>query len=291
MEILFQMTSLTHNNYFTTVGTGTSWTVNLKSCTQKIIDDYHNELVRAAKIIYESSSSPITLLFSGGIDGEYMINIFRTAKIPFKVAIISYNEWNMHDTEYAFEYCNNHTIEPIVVDIDIKKFIESGKIYDIANSVNCAAYQIPSIMEGISKLDGTIILANGEPYIKNFDGIWKYEETERVNSYMRWFENNSIDGTPDFLRYTAESTFAFINEPRVQELINNKHPGKLSTRTSKHLIYSKNYNFVPRPKYTGWEEIEKTPLMSSISNGFEILKLKHNGVFEMEVSELSRILL
>lgn len=282
---------LTHNDYFTTSGTGLSWTVNLKPCTHKIIEDYHNELIRAAKIIYESSSGPVTLMFSGGLDGEFMIEVFKKAKIPFRIAIISYGTWNAHDTEYAFDYCNKHSIKPIVVDIDIKEFIESGKIYDIANSVNCAAYQIPSIMQGISKLDGTIVMANGEPYIKNFDGVWKYEETERVNSYMRWFENNSIDGTPDFLRYTAESTLAFINEPRVQELINNKHPGKLSTRTSKHLIYSKNYNFLPRPKYTGWEEIEKTPVMTNIINEFETLRLNHNGVFEIEANELSRILI
>lgn len=281
---------LTHNDYFTTSGTGSTWTVNLKSCTRKIIDDYHNELVRAAKIIYETSSSPITLMFSGGLDGEFMIEIFKTAKVPFRIAIISYGVWNKHDTEYAFKYCNKHNIDPVVVDIDIKEFIENGKIYDIANSVKCAAYQIPSIMQGISKLDGTIVMANGEPYIKNFNGIWKYEETERVNSYMRWFENNSIDGTPDFLRYTAESTLAFINEPRVQELIKNVHPGKLSTRTSKHLIYSKKYNFVPRPKYTGWEEIEKTPLINEVFDNFKYLKSEHNGVFEIEVEQLVNLL-
>lgn len=285
------MIKLTHNDYFTTSGTGTDWKVNISKCTKKHIEDFHNELVNAAKIIYEESSSKIMLLFSGGLDSEYMLNIFTKAKIPFEVAIISYGKYNVHDTQYAHTYCNNKNIEPIIIDTDIEDFIKSGKISDIASSVKCCAYQMPSVMHSIAKLDGTIIMASGEPYIKNFNGVWKYEETERVNSYMRWFEKNGIDGTPDFLRYTPEATLAFLRDPTVKDLINNKLPGKLSTRTSKHKIYSKNYSFVPRPKFTGWEEIEKTTLMQNDAfKIFDDLQLNHNGVFELEVKDLESLL-
>ena len=284
------MFPLTKNEYFTTTGTGKFWSVMLKSCERPLIGDYHDELVESAKIIYETASSPITLMYSGGLDGEFMIEVFKTAKIPFKTAIISYGSYNQHDTRYAFDYCNAHNINPIVVDIDVEKFIKTGKIYDIANSVKCSAYQMPSIMEGISKLDGTIIMANGEPYLKNYNGVWYYEETERVNSYMHWFINDGISGTPDFLRYTAESTFAFLNEPRVLELVSNKHPGKLSTRTSKHLIYSKNYDFTSRPKYTGWEELEKTTLFNEVLSNFQNLRKYHNGQFSLEFSQLYQML-
>lgn len=286
------MICLSYRDYFTTTGTGEDWTVTIKSCEHKIIKDYHDELLHAANIIYTNSDAKLILLFSGGLDSEFMINIFRKAKIPFQVAIISYGKYNKHDTEYAFKYCSNNGITPIIVDIDIKHFIESGKILEIAKSVNCCAYQMPSIMYGISKLEGTVIMANGEPYLKNYNGIWKYQETERVNSYMRWYNNQGIVGTPDFLRYTPESTLAFLKEPRVQELIANRHPGKLSTRTSKHIIYSKNYNFEPRKKFTGWEIIEKTSIMENeIFLCFEDLKKEHNGVFEIETAELIDMLI
>jgi hypothetical protein len=285
------MVSLTYNNYFTTSGTGKDWSINFKKCTKKIIEDYHKELINAAHIIHEQADSKLVLLFSGGLDGEFMLNIFRTAKIPFDTAIISYGKYNAHDTEYAFSYCNDHNIKPIIVDIDIEDFIKSGKLLDIATKANCNAYQMPSIMYGLSKLEGTLVMANGEPYIKNYDGVWKYQETEHVNSYMKWYTDNSIDGTPDFLRYTPETTVAFIKEPRVQELVANKHPGKLSTRTSKHLIYSKNYTFVPRPKYTGWELLEKTPFFENeVLKEFERLKDKNNGVYEIESKKLLELL-
>lgn len=284
------MTSTTHNDYFTTSGTGNSWSVNIKKCTRSDVKDFHDEAVLAAQILYENSSSPITLMFSGGLDSEFMLNVFKTAKVPFKTAIISYGHYNAHDTAFAFDYCKLYNITPIVVDVDIEKFISSKKIFDIANSVKCCAYQIPSIMHGVLQLDGTIVMANGEPYLKNFDSIWMYEETERVNSYMRWYANESIDGTPDFLRYTPEMTLSFLQEPRVRELIANKHPGKLSTRTSKPIIYSKHYTFNNRPKYTGWEEIEKTPLMNEVVKKFNNLKKYHNGVFTLEAHKLIKLL-
>lgn len=281
------MLKLTHNDYFVTQGTGPTWNVSISKCKNKIIQDFYRECIQAAKIVYENSTSPLTLLYSGGLDSEFMLRIFKKANIPFKTAIISYGEYNKHDTDYAFNFCNLNKINPIVVDIDIDKFVNSGRIYDIANQVHCCAYQMPSIMEGISKLDGTVIMGNGEPYLKNYKGNWVYQETERVNSYMKWYEQQGIDGTPDFLRYTPEVTLSFLLEDRIQELVKNVHPGKLSTRTSKHYIYSKNFTFDPRPKYTGWEQIEKiSPMIDEIKSNFIKLQKFNNGVYELPYDAL-----
>ena len=283
------MLPLTHNDYFTTNGHGKDWTVQLKSITTNS-SSWYEESIRAAQIINDISDSPLTLLFSGGLDSEYMLNIFKHAGVDFKVAIISYGDYNIHDNRYAFKYCEAHSIEPIVVDIDIAKFINSGKIFEVANEAKCCAYQIPSIMYGVSKLDGTVIMANGEPYVKNFNGDWRWEETERVNSYMNWFKAKGINGTPDFLRYTPEMTLSFLMEPRVIQLVNNEHPGKLSTRTSKHLIFSQKMELEKRSKYTGWEEIENTSFMSEITTEFNLLKTKYNGVFELGYNDLVEVL-
>jgi len=251
------------------------------------IQNFNLESIKAAQIVYDTATSPITLLFSGGLDGEFMIRTFQAAKIPFNIAIISYGDYNAHDTKYAFDFCSSVGITPIVVDIDIDQFIKSGRILEIATNAKCCAYQMPSIMEGLLKLDGTLIMANGEPYLKNYNGRWMWQETERVNSYMNWYKNNKILGTPDFLRYTPEVTLSFLQNKTVVDLVNNLHPGKLSTRTSKHKIYSENYDFLPRPKYTGWEEIEKTPLMNNeVFLEIEKLKINFNGQYEIEYYDL-----
>lgn len=255
-----------------------------------IYEDYTNESIQAALLIYENRTSPLTLLFSGGLDSEYMIRIFEKAKIPFNVAIITYGNYNHHDTKFAFDFCQSRNIKPTVVDIDIEKFIQGGKIYEIAHTAKCCAYQMPSVMHGITKLDGTIIMANGEPYVKKYDDSWRWQETEKVNSYMNWYNINNIDGTPDFLRYTPEMTLSFLENPTIKEIVENDNLGKLSTRTSKHKLYSKEFSFMPRPKFTGWEELEKTKYYNLIQEEFNKLKNTYNGKFEIEYKQLIKSL-
>mgnify|MGYP001459128768 CR=1 FL=1 len=96
-----------------------------------------------------------------------------------------------------------------------------------------------------------------------------------------------LEGTPDFLRYTPEMTASFLMEPRVVQLVNNEHPGKLSTRTSKHMIYSQNMKLAQRSKFTGWEKLEKLPIMQhELFKEFDILKEKYNGVYELGYNDL-----
>ncbi len=220
-----------------------------------------------------------------------MIRIFKDAKIPFKVAIINYNDFNSHDTMYAYDFCEQFNINPIIVDIDIKKFITSGKIYDIAKNAKCCAYQMPSVMYGITKLDGIILMANGEPYIKKYNSEWRWQETERVNSYMNWYKQQQINGTPDFLRYTPEMTVGFLQNSNIKKIVNNEHLNKSSSRTTKFNIYSEYYRFTPRKKYTGWELIEKTSLMNNeVFLEIEKLKKFYNGSYEVEYNNLIKSL-
>ena len=93
--------NLSYNDYYTTSGNQDTWEVHLKPCTQKSTT-YHAECVRAAQLIAEESSKQIVLMFSGGIDSEFMLNVFKEAQVDFKVAIISYGKWNKHD---AYHHC------------------------------------------------------------------------------------------------------------------------------------------------------------------------------------------
>ena len=226
------------------------------------------------------------LLFSGGIDSEFMIRIFTEAAVEFKVGIIDYNGWNTHDTKYAYDYCKQHGIDPITVSVDIENLIASGEFENIATNAKCCAHQMIPVMKGLTLFNGTIIMANGEPYFKNYEGNWQWEETEKVNAYNNFYNIYDIDGTPDFLRYTPEMVLAFANNSLVKDLVNNKLPGKLSTRTSKNKIYSDGFNFVTREKYTGWEKIRETAWHDESLTIISKIQEGYNGVFSLPVNEL-----
>lgn len=280
--------NLSYNDYYTTSGNGDTWAVHLKPCTQKSTT-YYEECIRAAKLIAEESSKQIVLMFSGGIDSEFMLNIFKDAQVDFKVAIISYGNWNKHDTRYAVDYCKLYGIVPDIIEIDLEKFITSGEIFEIAEKGKCSAYQITSVMHGISQIDGAVIMANGEPEVNLMpDSTWHWAETERINSYMNWYTSQGIDGTPDFMRYTPEQTVSFLNEPLVKQLINGElenqwHTGLINTSVSiKHALFNQHFNQVKRQKYTGWEYLERCPMFQQVDDGFRTFRQRFNGDFRLD---------
>jgi len=283
--------NLTYNDYFTTSGHGSSYEGHLVGCTQQP-GSYYEESIRAAKLISENASSEIVLMFSGGIDSEYMLNIFKDAEVDFRVAILSYGVYNEHDTHFAFEYCNANGIVPVVVDVNLAQLINEDKISEIAKLSKCCAYQMCSVMEGISKIDGTIIMANGEStFTKHTQGEtagnWYWTEHERINSYRNWYKEKNIDGTPDFLKYTPELTASYLLEPEVIQLVNDNSQ-RQSTVDIKLDIYNKNYDIQPRQKFTGWERLERSPLFDDLikSKFIHELKTDYNGVIYMSYDDI-----
>jgi len=273
---------LSHLNYITFEGHGADWNVKLKP-TCKSFGTWKDESIRAAQIIQEQAKGPITLLFSGGIDSQFMIRTFQEAGVDFNIGIIEYaDHLNKHDIKYALQYCVLNKIDPIIKTVDVGQLIDSGEYEHIAREAKCYAHQMIPVMKGLTLFDDTVIMANGEPYFKNYYGEWRWQETERVNSYNNWYRLNDIDGTPDFLRYTSEMVKAFTHDPIVQKLINNQMPGKLSTRTSKHRIYNVNH----REKYTGWESVTDALNEKALDIMQELSVF--NGTYELTVEELMK---
>lgn len=277
------MIQIHHNNYINHWGTGPEWRFTMERCTEKQVGRYRDELVRAARIIYDQATSPITLMYSGGTDSEYMLHVFNTAKVPYNVAIIRLGNYNWHDIVYAIKHCERYNITPTIVDVDAEHFVKSGKMLEIAKQINCWAYQYTSTLYGITKLDGTILLATNEPrIIKKENNEWFFEERENNNNIVNWYKQESIDGTPDFLRYTPESVLACLEEQVNVDLCMGKYPKKLANRSSKIKIYSEHYPIEGRTKYHGWEKLKEEAFFKELA-AEEINELyqKHNGIIEV----------
>lgn len=255
----------TQNNYITYKGEGKNFKVkfNWKDLTDI---DFHKASVELAKTINETKQGKIYLMYSGGVDSEYILNLFCDLKITITPVIIklkpSYNE---HDIKYAFDYCESRKLKPVIIDIDFDKFVKSGEILEIAESVRCAAYQLPSTYKIVKNLNGTIIMGNHGPPHVTLDPdtkTWRITEHQPLYSVLRLFEKEKLYGYPFFLVYTPEQYYSFLTHPIMTKLTNNQIFGKLGNNSSKYLIYNNfgNYNLVQRTKYTGFEIIEKSPI-------------------------------
>lgn len=253
---------LLHNDYMRSTGHGSSWSVTIDPPTRPI-KSYYEETVIAAEMIWAQKQGTLYLCYSGGLDSEYVLSVFRHLKMKIKPVIMR-TAYNSHETVYAFEYCKNNNIKPIVIELDYDKFVESGQVLEIAKKMKSAAWQLSANMWLASQLDGTVITGNDPPHMrKKKDGLWYLDEEEIIHSQFRYFKKYGVYGTPFFLSYTPELMLSFLLDPTMRLLANNGIPGKLGTNSTKVHVFNNNggaFRLENRTKYHGYEHVESSPI-------------------------------
>lgn len=253
---------LSKNNYILPSGHGDKFTVNIRdlpSCT-----NYFTATLKAAEEVYNQRRGKLHLMYSGGVDSEYALNAFLHLKMDVTPVIIKLGEYNNFDTKYAFEFCEANKLNPLVIDIDFDQFVKSGEILELAYIIKSDKYQRCATAHAIGMLDGTVICGDGEPYIKLNPDTKRWDITIYEHDYAvaNYYEKYGVYGTPHFNRWHPEMFTSFFLDQRIDDLASNRVPGKLSSESSKFIIYNRNSNFnMPeRPKYHGYELIENSPI-------------------------------
>lgn len=277
------MITLTKNNYIQAYGCGNNFNVLINSIPNKF-DNYYKESVFAAEEIYSMKQGNLNILYSGGVDSEYALSIFLKSGIPIHPVIIKLNpNYNAHDTDYAIKFCEDKNIKFTVIDIDFDNFVTSGLMLNIAKEINCSIYHRSATAYAAQQLDGTVLLGDGEPYIKlKDDGVWNIEIYQHDYAVANYFKKHGIYGTPHFNRYSPEMMAAFLSDHRMIDLANNRVPGKLSSNSSKFIIYNRNgnLNIEERPKYHGYEKIETSKIFQDPSfNEIAVLSKSCDGIY------------
>lgn len=279
------MTEYLKDNYMSGSGNGPTWHVRIDSCTRSV-KSYYEETIEAAKHMYETKRSPLYLLYSGGMDSEYVFNVFLELGFKFTPVIIRLSNYNEHDLLHAFNFCESKGVTPKIVDLDFDNFVTSGKITEIAESIKSCGYEIPATMHVASQLDGFIVLGNDPPYMKYFadSNTWCLEELELIHSILNYFRLHHLEGSPFLLSYSPEMMLSFLLDPTMVSLANNQMPGKQGTNTTKVHVFNNGsgYNIKNRKKYTGYEIIERSEIFNhpNLQKFFEYKKIWGGAHYE-----------
>lgn len=285
---------LRFDDYLTGDDTGDNWAINIKPCV-RTPKSFHQELLNNAEIIRSLTSEPIHVMFSGGIDSEYVLNIFQELKIPVTPVIVKLSEYNSYDLDFATRYCTDRSLSPIIIDIDFDHFVKSGKFLEIAQDTETPVFQYPSMFYAITKLDGVILIGSDEPHFVKIDDRWEYNEMERLHSLSRTYEKYNIEGTPSLLNWSSETLLSFMNEPEIELLFNNHYPGRLGSNFLKNTLWSKKTPIQIRDKKDGFEIIRQSPIFqhpdvqSVVTNPYDSTARK-NGIWTLEQSKLRNLL-
>ncbi len=285
---------LLKDNYMYGTGHGADWHVHIDPPKKKV-KSYYEESIDAIEYIYASKTGKFQIFYSGGVDGQYVIELCRRLKMPFDVVIIHLkdgqnNLLNGHDIVHAHEYCKSRNITPRVYDLNFTEFVDSGKMLEIAESITCCSIALPGTMHICSQVDGFLLLGTDPAYIKKENNEWFFQELEYNHGSLRYFDKYKINGVPCFLQYTAEMTLSYLIDPAVKKLVSNADPLREGNNAVKALVFNNGSDFnIPvydpatsKKKYTGYEriynsEFEKThPNLAIYDND---LRKKWNGEY------------
>jgi len=277
------------NNYYRKIGSGKTFSIEFDKMPSTTLN-HTEESKKAAIELYDLKQGELHLCYRCGVDSEFMLSIFMELGIPFIPVIFQYSpNYNYHDLEYALNFCRLKNLTPKIIDIDFDHFAKSGRLLDVCKQIKSNTWLRSGVCEGISKLDGTVILSEGEPWVtldkETMD--WNIRFDEHDFSWGNFYMENGIYGTPYFGAYTPEKHMSFLYEPIIQDVINNQVPGKLGTISSKVVVYNANNNFnlIARPKYHGYEHIYNSELYNAglfkeIENE---LSQNNNGQYFVEI--------
>lgn len=244
------------------------WYVKYGRCERQPLN-FHEECMRTASVIRNNTNQPLVVLFSGGVDSEVALRSFVDAGIDVSVAILRFkNDLNVHDISWAIIICEQLKVPYKIHDLDLLNFWKS-EADSYANATYCVSPQLLTTMWLVDQIQGYPVLGSGEcllvkerpddyvpgvsPYLHSDWHLW---EKEKIAAWYRHFIVRNREGCPGFFQYTPELIYSYIKDPFVQDLVNCRIVGKLSTESSKLKIYQQHFQLLNRPKYTGFEKVQ-----------------------------------
>jgi len=168
-----------------------------------------------------------------------------------------------------FRSKNNISVE--YFDIDIKNWLMGEESMKMAEESKCVTPEmLPTmkLIKEVARQKKIPVLGNGDLYVsKEINPEWRmgrslkkyqwtYIEYEYILAWMRYCVAHNIVGSVNFYQQTPEIVLAMALDPAIQDVVTNNTVGKQSTRSTKYIVYKKNWPDVElRPKHTGGEKI------------------------------------
>jgi len=212
------------------------------------------------------------ILLSGGYDSEVTVRAFLDIGLPFQAVTFRLKHGlNRHEMYYVEKFSARHGFEVRYVDIDIVEWLassEAAEMYDVSRCHFAEMLPHMKLMDLIwDNWQGMPILGNGDLYVvrdinpayrmKDFSAPkyeWNYLEYEYILAWFRYAVYRKMLGGIGFFQHTPEITLGMALEPEMQAVCMDQNPYKMSSRSTKYVIYKKYWpDLLDRLKYDGGE--------------------------------------
>jgi len=242
---------------------------------RRVPNSFKEECIQTARDVQNQSQNlnrtPFIFL-SGGLDSEVVVKAFIDAGVKFKAISFRFtNNLSSHETYYIDKFVIKHNLDHQYYDIE-SDWVISNQAEQFAEQSQCSMSEMIPHMKLLKhvwdNLNGFPVLGNGDLYVSKdisvewiFDRSkpkyqWNYIEYEYILAWNRFAIYNNILGCLNFFMHNPEIVLAMINDPNMFKCVHDEIQYKLSSRSTKAVVYIKSWNDLePRAKYHGSEKL------------------------------------
>ena len=237
-------------------------------CSQNPLT-WMEELEKAAMAIANSTSKPIWICSSGGVDSETVCEVFLRLNLPFQVLTIEFADGkNEHDIVHAKRWCRQNKVHQELYPLDIYDFVKNEVEQYIAEGYVAGElfrYLMVKEVAVVESMGGFAVLAGGEQ-LYEVDGSKQVLTTAdpylkadiTYTTPLEWCRRHGVRHEPYFYFSTPEIMLAWLRIPLVDFVLRN--PDFFRHATNKHALKNSviRYHFPHqqwRNKYTGFEQV------------------------------------
>ena len=268
---------------------------------------FKEECINTAKEVANQAEqlSRIPYIFlSGGLDSEVVVKAFIDAGVDFKVISFKFkNDLSSHEIHYIDKFIKKHGLNHSYYDID-PNWLTSNEVDGYFEQSKCSQSEMLPHMKLIkhvwNNLNGFPVLGNGDLYVSKdiavdwiFDKSkskyqWNYIEYEYILAWNRFAIRNKILGCLGFFMHNPEIVLAMIQDPDMHKCIYNEIPHKMSSRSTKTVVYIKSWNDLePRLKFHGSEKL--SGLCMELNKKYS-KKFRTTSTWEMPIGKFEEML-
>lgn len=230
----------------------------------EVIGSLREQSINAAKAVRELTDKEIVVLYSGGMDSEWVIESFVSAGIEVTPLIIEYaGGLNSHDINWAKRYLSRRNITNVIHEVlDLREWYASSQIKEIAYQTQTIELAYTTQFQSlIRNNNGSRFFITGydEPGMAADDSgaerQWKLFYNERHYSVVKLFAEYGIPGAPNWGRFDSKLFASYVCQPQWQMLAANMYSPQIwNSELVKVPMFQAAFPFMEaRPKYTGFE--------------------------------------
>jgi hypothetical protein len=250
-----------------------NYSLQFKPTTRPLMS-WRKEILNTVKLIDKSTTKPLVLCFSGGIDSEIIALALIESKINFSVLTVKHK--NEHDTKYAEFFCQQHNLKQTIIEIDAEKFYTEGikkYIQQGYKAVRLFRYFQLFLLETLEEMGVCGILGSGEQVYCNVNGEICINMDYGYMISLDWCKNNNATHYPYFFMHNPELYASYMKIDFIKEIL--KHPlyftnHKDNKSAEKMIVSHANWNMGRRDKFHGFEYLQhiKIPTETNLRKNF-----------------------